>query len=297
MFTPDDARARRTRLASPAGGASRDLRLAIGTIRFEGIAPAHAEAMEARWKGFVGAAGPGPAEVRVRAVAGDGAAWLPLWKPGEGYRLEAAIVSGALVVQSYHFALASEGADDFKLAVEDSGAEPLGRILDNAARYLVARRAIDLGGFALHGAGVRRFGRGYVFAGPSRSGKSTAVRLSAPAESLGDDFAVVVPDVAGWATCALPFDNAERAPEPAVRGLVPLARVARLFQAPSHRLERPEGVIAQASLLACAAFPWAIPDAADRAAGAIAKLSAAGLFVHLHFAPDPGFWRLLEGTA
>lgn len=297
MFTPDDARARLSRLATPAGEASRDLRLAIGTIRFEGIPQAHADAMEARWKGFVGPAGSAPADVVVRAVAGDGEGWLPLWKPGEGYRLEAAVVSGALVVQSYHFALARDASGVFKLAVEDTGAEPLGRVLDNAARYLVARRAIDRSGLALHGAGVKRHGRGYVFAGPSRSGKSTAARLSAPAESLGDDFAVVVPGPAGWATCALPFDNAERAPEPAVAGLVPLACVARLFQAASHRIERPQGAIAQASLTACSAFPWALPDAADRAAEAIARLCAAGLFVHLHFAPDPRFWPLLEGAA
>ena len=46
---------------------------------------------------------------------------------------------------------------------------------------------------ALHGAGVMREERAYLFVGPSRSGKSTAVRLSAPAISMGDDFAVVLP--------------------------------------------------------------------------------------------------------
>jgi hypothetical protein len=121
--------------------------------------------------------------------------------------------------------------------------------------------------------------------------------MSAPAESLGDDFAVVLPHGGGWATCALPFDNAERAPREPVRGLVDLGLVCRLFKAAQHRLETPEGAIAQASLLACTAFPWALADVAERAGEAIAGLTASGRFVHLHFARDAGFWALLERPA
>jgi hypothetical protein len=166
-------------------------------------------------------------------------------------------------------------------------------VLDNAARYLVARLAIVNGGLALHGAGVRRAGRAWIFAGPSGAGKSTAVRLSLPAVSLGDDLAVVLPFEGGWAAPALPFDNAEVAPQAGVRGLTPLAGVLRLFQAERHRVEHPSGVLAQASLLACAAFPWALPDLADRAGESVAQLAASGLYAHLHFALDSGFWPLL----
>jgi hypothetical protein len=119
------------------------------------------------------------------------------------------------------------------------------------------------------------------------------MRLSSPSTSLGDDFAVIVPHEGGWAAPALPFDNAEIAPEKPARGLFPLAGVWRLFQADRHRVERPSGVLAQASLLACTAFPWALPDLADRTGEAVAALAASGLFGHLHFAPDPGFWPLL----
>ncbi len=164
-------------------------------------------------------------------------------------------------------------------------------------RYLVARLAIEAGGLALHGAGLRRGRRAWIFAGPSGAGKTTAIRLSAPAESLGDDFAVVLPHDAGWAAPALPFDNAEIAPREPVRGLTPLAGVFRLFQAERHRVERPSGVLAQASLLSCAAFPWALSDLSDRAGESVAAIAASGLFGHLHFALDSGFWRLLPDEA
>jgi len=293
----DDARARLAGLDRPAGGGARDLTIGADTIRFEGLSDAFAAALDARWGGFVGPARAEAPRIVVRAVRGDGSAWLPRWRPGESYRLEADATAGPLLVRSYHFALGPEVSGAWRLAVQDQADEPVGRILDNAARYLVARLALEAGGLALHGAGVRRGGRAWIFAGPSGSGKTTAVGLSAPAESLGDDFAVVVPFAGGWAVPALPFDNAERAPRDPVRGLTPLAGVLRLFQSERHSVERPTGVLAQAALLACAAFPWALPDLADRAGESVAALAASGLFGHLHFALDPGFWPLLTDEA
>jgi hypothetical protein len=280
-----------------AGTVTRDLTLAFATVRFAGLSAPDAALLDERWGGFVSPPGAHQPDVVVRAVEGDGATWLPPWTPGEGYRLEADAEGGSLVVASYHFALVPEGAGGWRLAVTDTGAEPMGRVYDNAARYLVARSAIARGGIALHGAVVRRGRRAWIFAGPSGSGKSTAARLSAPAESLGDDFAVALPNGPSWSTCALPFDNSERAPSDPARGMFDLARVCRLFKSERHRLEEPQGVVAQASLLACTAFPWALPDVADRAAEAIERLAASGRFVHLHAAKDAGFWSLLEESA
>jgi len=294
MHSIEEARARLSRLDRPAGSAARDLVTGLGTIRFEGLTDAAAAMLSARWGGFLTAAGEGSPRIVVRAVRGDGSGWLPRWKPGESYRLEADAAGGPLVVRSYHFALGPEISGAWRLAVCEEGDEPVGRIFDNAARYLVARLAIEAGGLAMHGAGLRRRGLAWVFAGPSRAGKTTALRLSEPVESLGDDFAVVVPHDGAWAVPALPFDNRESAPADPVRGVTPLAGVWRLFQADSHRVERPAGVLAQASLLSCAAFPWALPDLAGRAGEAVASLAASGRFGHLHFALDPGFWRLIE---
>lgn len=293
MHSIEEARARLARLDRSAGSAGRDLTIGNDTIRMTGLSDEFAATLDARFGGFLTAAGSKTARLVVRTVRGDGAGWLPRWKPGEGYRLEADAEAGPLVVRSYNLALVPEISGAWRLAVEPRGDEPLGRIFENATRYLVARLAVESGGLALHGAGVLRGRRAFVFAGPSRSGKTTAVRLSAPAGSLGDDFAVVLPAADGWATAALPFDNAEAALSDPPRGLFPVAGVWRLFQAERHRIERPSGVLSQSSLLACAAFPWALPDLADRAGEAVAAIAASGLFGHLHFAPDPGFWPLL----
>jgi hypothetical protein len=295
VYSIDEARARLHRLDRLAGSAARDLTIGTDTIRFVGLTDPFAAVLDARWGGFLSAASGQPARIEVRTVRGDGKGWLPRWRPGEGYRLEADAAAGPLVVRSYHFALVPEVSGAWRLAVEEQDAEPIGRIFDNAARYLVARLAVLRGGLAVHGAGLRRDGMAWILAGPSGSGKTTATRLSAPAESLGDDLAVVLPFAGGWSAPALPFDNREIAPDDPVRGLTPLAGVWRLFQAAQHRVERPVGVMAQASLLACAAFPWALPDIADRAGESVAAIAASGLYGHLHFARDGDFWALLSG--
>jgi hypothetical protein len=284
------------RLDRAAGTAARDLAVGADTLRFQGLTAEVARVLDARGGGFAAPAGGGDASIVVHTVRGDGTGWIPRWSPGERYRLEADAASGPLLVRSYHFALAPEDAGAWRLSVEDSGGESVGRIFDNAARYLVARLAVARGGLALHGAGVRRGEKAHVFAGPSGAGKTTAVKLSAPAESLGDDFAVVMPHDGGWGTPALPFDNDETAPLHPMRGVCPLAGVWRLFKAAEHRIEKPSGLMAQASILACAAFPWALPDLTGQVGQSVASLAGSGLFGHLHFAPDPGFWRLLEGA-
>lgn len=275
-----------------------DLTIGPWTLRLLGLTDAAAAVLRRRWGGFCGPAGPAPPSATVLIADGTDASRLPPWAPGEPYRMEADFRDGSPSIRSYHFELRRGAAGrDWSLAIAPTEREPLGRIFDNAARYLTARLAIEEGGVAMHGATVRRGERAWVFAGPSGSGKSTAVGLSAPAESMGDDFAVVLPHRGDWAACAVPFDNAERAPEHPVRGLVPLAGVWRLFQSTGHRVERPPLAIAHASILACAAFPWALPDLAERSGSSIASLAGSGKFAHLHFARDPGFWPLLEGGA
>lgn len=297
MHSIEDARARLSRLDRPAGSVTRDLVLGTGTIRFEGLSDPFAAVLSARWGGFLAEPSAATPRLVVRTVHGDGSGWLPRWRPGESYRLEANAEGGPLIVRSYHFALGPEISGTWRLSVEENDHEPVGRVFDNAARYLVARGAVEAGGLALHGAGLRRGGRAFILAGPSGAGKTTAMRLLSPVESLGDDFAVVVPQGSGWAAPALPFDNRETAPVDPIRGLTPLAGVWRLFQAESHRAERPVGVLAQASILACAAFPWALPDLAGRAGEAVASFAASGRFRHLHFALDSGFSPLLSDEA
>jgi hypothetical protein len=285
------------RSVEPWGGLTRDLVVGPWTIRLEGLDAETARIVEGRWGGFVRDAMPAPpsALVSVRRASAS----LPFLQalPGESYRMEAAAGPGPIVVRSYAFAIGAAPGGGWRLAVADRHAEPPGRILDNAARWTLARLATEAGGLTLHGAGVLRGGRAFIFAGPSGSGKSTAVRLTGEAASLGDDFAVAVPQGGAWSVHAVPFDNAEVAPEAGARGPFPLAAVYRLFQAKTARVDRPAAPRAQASLMACVAFPWALPDLAPRIDAAVDALVGAGRFAHLEFAVDAGFWSAIDSEA
>ncbi len=283
------------RSVEPWGGLTRDLVIGPWTIRLDGLDAETARIVEGRWGGFVRDATPAlpTALVQVRRASAGLALLQAL--PGESYRMEAATGRGPILVRSYAFAIGPEPGGAWRLAVAAGHDEPRGRILDNAARWILARLAIESGGLALHGAGVLRGGRAFIFAGRSGSGKSTAVRLTETGVSLGDDFAIAAPLGGAWSVYAVPFDNTEAAPQDPERGPFPLAAVYRLFQAKEARVDRPAAPLAQASVMACVAFPWALPDLAPRIDAAVDALIGAGRFAHLEFAMDPGFWSVVDG--
>lgn len=283
-------------LTRPLGDERIEVDIGPWSVGIAGLDSDTVRALAVRWGGFVHVETTrSPAAAMVVRAAGR----EPLLgsEPGEAYRIEGSFEEGSPVAGSYHFALCPDGSRAWRVAVVETDAEPRTRILDNALRWVVARLAIEQGGFALHGAGVLHAGQAYVFAGPSRSGKSTAVRLSAPATSLGDDFAVAVPGPRGWGTMAVPFDNAESAPASPPRGTLPLAGIWRLFQSAEPRVEVLAGARGAASLLACAAFPWAMPDVADRLADAAARFVAEGRFGHLHFRDEGALLSLIAENA
>jgi hypothetical protein len=281
----------------PWGGLTRDVVVGPWTIRLDGLDAETARIVEGRWGGFVrdAATAPPSALVHVRRASAS----LPLLHalPGEPYRMEVAAGPGPIMVRSYAFAIGAAEGFAWRLAVAPANDEPRGRILDNAARWILARLAIEAGGLPFHGAGVLRRGRAFIFAGPSGSGKTTAVRLTGTEASLGDDFAVAVPRGGAWSVYAVPFDNAEAARQDPERGPFPLAAVYRLFQAKEARVDRPAAPRAHASLMACVAFPRALPDLAPRVDDAVDRLVAARLFAHLEFAIDPGFWSAIDAEA
>jgi hypothetical protein len=277
----------------PLGSGARTLAVGPWRIAFEGLDETLAATLDARWGGFCLAAPDAAATLTVRCV-GSATPWLPA-APGESYRIEADLDDGMPVVRSYRFLAGPEAPGLWRAAVVRDGGEPEGRILDNLARWFLARCAVESGGLALHGAGVVWEGRAFLFGGKSRSGKSTAVRLSAPAGSLGDDFAVTWPADGAWWTCAVPFDNAERAPASPGPSRIRLARLCRLIQAPAASVEPVlPPAAAAAALLSLAAFPWALPDLLDDlAANASAFVGAGPGLTDLRFRVDPDFWTLL----
>lgn len=281
----------------PLGGVARALRVADELLVLDGLDEALAGVLEARWGPYLEAAPPGPASWAVRLRRREGEGFIAA-SPGELYRIELREEGGRRVVVSYNFVLAEAGRPgQFAAAVRLDGDEPPGRVLDNLARSLVARMAVARGGFAMHGAGILVGEQAFIFAGPSNSGKTTAVGLAAPTASLGDDFAVTFPGDGGWQVPGLPFDNAERVLAPARPGPHPLAAILRLVQAPEHRLERPPAALAVAALMGCVAFPWTMPEAGEALLEAVSRLVADGRFARLHFAKDSGFRPLLRSPA
>ena len=174
-----------------------------------------------------------------------------------------------------------------------STAEPVERRIENALRWIVARRVAAAGGLALHGAGWEYDDRAYLLVGASNAGKTTALSFAPAGRSLGDDFALAVPGPDGWWSAATPFDNAERADAIAPTGPLPLVGLWRLIQDPDPRIERPIALLAQASLLSCAAFSASMAEQSEAIATAAGRLVADGLFAHLHFARDARCWALL----
>ncbi len=277
------------------GDEGRTLVIGEWAVRFDGLDAALALCLDERWGPFVDRSSRATPAAEVEVVAAGAAEWLPVPRPGERYRIEPGPSGEPRSVVSYGFALApvEPGAPRYRLALADASVEPAERRVENGARFVAATLALDAGGFALHAAGVLAGGRGYLFAGPSRAGKSTAVERSHPAASLGDDFGVVVPASAGWRVAAVPFDNAERIASTAPRGTFPLGRVLRVFQSERTRIEELPQLKAAASLLGVTAFPWALPQHAQALADRAAQFVRDGGFAHLHFARDADLWSLL----
>lgn len=274
------------------------LAVAIGPWRFvlEGADTDSSRSLATRWGGFVERPDPDAPALTIAIQSSRRERFLdPV--PGEVYRVEGGVVEGGPLLVSYHFVAARESETAWRLALSSSVDEPRDRTVENALRGIVARLAIEAGGIALHGAGVARRSRAHVFAGPSGAGKTTAVRATAPSESLGDDFAVALPEAGGWVTIAVPFDNAEEGPARPRRGTIPLAGIWKLFKADRPRVETPDSLRAAASLLSCAAIPSAMPDLATRLVEAAARYVTEGRFGHLYFRRGDDIWTIVERGA
>jgi hypothetical protein len=277
------------------GELQRSLHIGDQTILICGLDAALADDLAHRWGPFLSERAQTRPFFTIKVHRGDKNGWLTRDLAGERYRMEAINPIDRRVIVSYNFAiLVSQQPDDWRVAINDQGEEPAGRILENVLRYLTARMAIAQGGLAMHAAGVLKNGKAYMFAGISRSGKSTVSALSTDTVSLGDDMGMVIRSASGWHVPALPFDNSEAVPQDALLGSYPLAGIWRLHQAGDHRIETPQANLGIAALTACAAFPWAYPELADELLEQVVHLVEDGMFANLHFRKDAGFWSLLN---
>lgn len=174
--------------------------------------------------------------------------------------------------------------------------------LHNLLRWFLPRVFLKQGIFLLHGAGVVRDGKGYVFFGHSGAGKSTTVSMIRESDHetaiLGDDAIIIQ------------MKNAESQPmmysAPLGCGytrLAPLdisAPLAGLFSLQQDRMHevRPltysEGI---ATLLASAMSVRFDDSLEDRIALASRFAFSSCGIKRLHFKRDPEFWELITHTA
>lgn len=282
-------------LSQTPGTLERSLNIGDQAILIRGLDSTLADDLSGRWGPFLTERTETRPFFTLQVYRGRETGWLKREMTGERYRMEAVNPIEQRVILSYNFAiLVPQQPDGWRVAINDQDEEPAGRILENVLRYLTARMAIAQGGLAMHAAGVLKNGKAYMFAGASRSGKTTITDLSTGAESLGDDMGMVIPGKSGWCAPALPFDNSEAVPQDALEGCYPLAGIWRLHQAGDHRIEQPQTNLGIAALTACSAFPWAYPELADQLLEHVSRLVEDGLFANLHFRKDAEFWSLLD---
>jgi hypothetical protein len=279
----------------PPGNESRTLVVGGLGLRIDGLSADLCESLERRWGGFLIPPGPQPSHYTVELYRAGAGYWIGAPLSGEAYRVEAVNDESRRLVWSYHFAIGrGVRPGNWRVGLSDQADEPLERVLDNALRYLTAYLAVEQGGFAMHAAGVLHEDRAWLFAGASRAGKSTVVQLLEPADSLGDDFGMVLPLAGGgWSAPAVPFDNAERIGSERPTGKFPLAGVWRLHQAGTTYVELPPAGRAVTSLMGCTAFSWAMPEQAAKLLEQVERFVGSGMYQHLHFTKDASLWSVL----
>jgi SynChlorMet cassette protein ScmC len=170
----------------------------------------------------------------------------------------------------------------------------------------IAVRSLARGGLLLHGALAVRDGAGFILAGPSGIGKSTASRrLPAPWQSFSDDCALVVRDANGlfwahpWPTWSVLRDHGPVASWP-VEQAVPLKALLFLTQSSFDRAEPITATPATALIMESAHHLARVvaftPDAGANRAVCAKYLSAAGGLAaavpafRLRISPTGRFW-------
>jgi hypothetical protein len=166
--------------------------------------------------------------------------------------------------------------------------------LEYFVRVAYACLLFEHGGLLLHGAGLVREGRAFLFFGHSGSGKTTAARLSRQTIVLNDDLVALRPLADGWQAYATPFWNPTQvAPTPAA---APLAGLYRLVQDPHVWLEDISPARAVAELIS--SLPVISADAGRSGLTMIrcAQLVSQVGVKRLHFRKDDTFWDVIAAS-
>src|SRR5262245_54264958 len=197
-----------SRVREPFGRENLSLRIGPLGILLEGLARAQADTLGSRFSPFVvpGDQLPLP-DLTVRITRAGVPAFLALPDSGsEIYRMGRRSRDDARDFWAYEFAgTLAANRREAELALVAASGPLFDRGIENFLRPLVASYVLAHGGLLLHGAGVVRGGRAFVFFGPSGSGKTTVTHLSPADLVLSDDLTLVVPAPDGFRAAGIPF--------------------------------------------------------------------------------------------
>lgn len=267
--------------------------------RLEGLDAGLRDLLRERYEAFEGIAkhAGGPESFRFRVLDGQVDDFIPPHgaEPPPVHPLTLGWDAQTLTVRSYGFAGWIDLEDDTgEIALARSGYERPEWALENYLRVVTAWRAVRRGGVLLHGAGVVRADRAYVFIGPSGSGKSTLAGLAVDGRVVSDDLTLIRRIAGEFRVAGTPFRGTHRSGVP-VRGTFPVGGIYRIFPASENRLEPAPRETAVLDLLA--SCPFLVDQLARvpeifRVLNALCSAHPPG---RLHFGLDGGFWDLLPG--
>jgi len=265
-------------------------------VRLEGLAREQWESLMTRFRPFLdgGAAMPAP-DLTVRLTRAGVPAFLALPATGtEVYRMGRRTRPGARDCWSYEFAgTVSSTRREAELALVESSGPLFERGLENFLRPLTASFILERGGLLVHGAGVVREGRAYIFFGPSGSGKTTVTQLSPREVILSDDLTLIVAAAGGFRAAGIPFGLAHHH-FPDTNESFPIAALVRLIQSPEVRRERLMGARALAEVASCLPFVNQEGGEAAMALEASDRLLRKVPVWRLFFRKDDSFWKVIQ---
>ena len=274
------------------------LDLAVGPIRMrlQGLSGGQTTVLRSRFRPFIPEDGADPVvTIRLSRAAVEGFLRLRDDRAPEIYRMESRLCGGRLTLWSYEFAgwlEAAGGAAGLDLVQEEGTLFDRG--LENFLRVLSASFVLHQGGFLLHGSGVVRGGKAYIFFGPSGAGKTTVTRLSPRDTILSDDLTLVVRREGGtYAAAGIPFGLAHhRVPE--TSAAFPIASLNRLVQSRTVRRDRLSTAQAVADVAASLPFVMQETGQATLAMATVGESLETIPVYRLEFREDDSFWKVVE---
>lgn len=276
---------------------SHEISVAAGGIRatLRGLSSRQKSELAARYGIF--ARGGDAADLEVTFVRSPRPAFLRVRQrvPAEVYRLLTRDEGTEKVAWSYEWAARWDRAGRSAIVAATTDERVVfDRIVENFLRVVFAHMAIERGAMLLHGAGVVRDGKAWIFFGPSGAGKTTVTTLSGGAHVLSDDLVMIVPGEAGrFAACSVPFRGL-LTPPATVDRCFPLGGMFRLVQDTEDRIEPLELPLAVGALVQSLPFVTEGASAMPAVLGVASAVASSVPVSRLHFRKGPGFWKVID---